>query len=253
MNGGPALNRTVSKLGGPTLLSFYFVLAIAFAAIGFLLFDADPTAKGFWVRSDLFYVRLVWFEMVFFFAWFGAFVGPIGEIFGRPRQTGGVPIAIAASVCNAALLSMVMLFCWLFLPRSRFYDTLPIALQIIIAVVCIVKVVMLRIAGAAILAGMDRIPADVKTPDQLSAMLTICLKQPIVEDRYFKTLEKCKNKVDHSLPRVGKIARSADYKSLAEKTEALYDALINGCYDKIDEMVNEVEMLIEQVIKSCKI
>ena len=87
-----------SKLGGGTLLSLYFVCVISSWCLGLLCFDPNPANQGFWVRSDLFFVRLIWFEVLFTFAWFGAFIGPIKEIFGRPRQIGGVPVAIAASV-----------------------------------------------------------------------------------------------------------------------------------------------------------
>ena len=117
---------------------------------------------------------------------------------------------------------------------------------------CLVKIVLLRIAGAAQLAGMDTIPVDIKTPEQLSAMLTICLKQPIIEDKYFKMLERCKNKIDHSLPRVDKIAKSPEYKELAKKTEELYGALMEANYDQVGKMVSDVEMLIGPAIKSCK-
>ena len=245
-------NIVVSKRSGGILLSLYFVCVISFWCVGELLFDPDTSNQGFWVRSELFYVRLIWFELLFTFAWFGAFIEPIKEIFNRPRQIGGVPVAIAASICNAALLSIVMLVAWLFLPRERFYDNLPVAIQIIIVVVCLFKIVLLRIAGAAQLAGMDTIPVDIKSPEQLSAMLTICLKQPIVEDKYLKTLECCKNKIDHSLPRVGKIAKSSEYKQLAEKTEELYEALMDANYDHVGKMVSDVEKLIDPAIQSCK-
>ena len=165
---------------------------------------------------------------------------------------GGVPVAIAASVCNAGLLSIVMLAGSLFLPRTRFCDNLPIVLQILILLWCAVKIVLLRIAGEAQLAGMDTIPADVRTPDQLSAMLTICLKQQIIIDKHLTAVVRCKNKVDHSLPRVGKIAKSAQYKAFAEKTEDLYNALMDAQYDKIDQMVNAMELLIDPAVESCK-
>ena len=230
----------------------YPVCLFAFMAIGFLLFSKNEPVDSFLHRSELFYIRLIWFEIVFSIGWFAGFIEPVRNLLNHRQQIGGVFLAIASSVLNATVLSIVVLFISIFFPRSRFYDNLPIVLQICIYLFCIIKIVCLRYAQSFQVDGLNVVPSNIKNPEQLLAMLTICEQQPIIIDKFSVAVKRIREKIKYSLPKTGKIAYSDSYKNLASLVEKFYDNLMEGNYDDISSDLLLIEKNIVCVIADCK-
>lgn len=230
----------------------YPVCVIAFAVIALLLFSEQEPRDSFWCRSELFFVRLIWFEILFSIGWFAGIAAPVKSLFNHRQQTGGGYLAIISSVLNATVLSMVVLFISLFFPRSRFYDNLTIVIQICILLFCIVKIFLLKYAQSFQVDGLNVIPANVKTPEQLVGMLMICEQQPIIIDKFAASVRKIKEKINYSLPKSGKIALSENYKHLANSVEVFYDRIMDGDYKDISSDLLDIERNIVTTMTDCK-
>jgi len=234
------------------LIAVYPICIISFVAIGLLLFSEQEPADSFWCRSSLFYIRLIWFEALFSIGWFAGIVEPVRHLLKYRQQIGGGYLAMASSVLNATVLSIIVLFISIFFPRSRFYDNLPIAVQIGIFLFCVIKIFLLKYAQSCQVDGLNVIPTNIKTPEQLLGMLTICEQQPIVIDKFAIAVKRVKEKIKYSLPQAGKIASSENYKKLAAAVEALHDKIMEGQYDSISTDLLIIERNIVETIADCK-
>ena len=230
----------------------YPICLISFAVIALLLFSDSEPEDSFLRRSELFYIRLIWFEILFSFAWFAGCIGPIGNMLRYRQQTGGGYAVIAAIVLNATALSILILFFSIFLPRSRFFDILPVVIQILIIVVCSMKMVYIKYAQAWQMDGLNVIPNTIKTPEQLVAMLVICEQQPIIVDNFSVPIKRVKEKMKYSIPKVGKVSSSESYKDLAILVESFYDKLMAGKYKDISADILAIEKKIIAVVSDCK-
>ena len=245
-------DKIITKNKYYLLIALHPICIFAFAAIGLLLFSEKEPADSFWYRSELFTIRLVWFEVLFSVGWFAGIVAPIHHLLKYRQQVGGGYLAITASVINATVLSIIVLFLSLFFPRNRFYDNLPVAIQIGIFLFCLIKIFLLKYAQSCQVDGLNVIPTNVKTPEQLLGMLTICEQQPIVIDKYSTAVKRVKQKIKYSLPQAGKIASSEHYKELAATIEKLYDEIMDGQYDGISSALLVIERDIVKTIGDCK-
>ena len=233
-------------------IALYPICILAFAAIALLLFSENEPANSFWCRSELFAVRLVWFEALFSVGWFAGIVVPIYHLLKYRQQIGGGYLAITASVINAAMLSIIVLFISVFFPRSRFYDNLPVVIQIGIFLFCIVKVFLLKYAQSFQVDGLNIIPTNIKNPEQLLGMLTICEQQPVVIEKFSTSFRRVREKIKYSLPQAGKIASSEHYRKLAAAVEKLYDEIMDGEYDNISSDLLIIERNLVETIGDCK-
>lgn len=234
------------------ILLLYPVCLFAFMIIGLLLFSKNEPVDSFLYRSELFYIRLIWFEILFSIGWFAGFIEPVRNLLKFRQQMGGGYLAIASSVLNATLLSITVLFISIFFPRSRFYDNLPIVLQVCIFLFCIIKVVCLKYAQSFQVDRLNVIPSNIKNPEQLLGMLTICEQQPIIIDKFSVAVKRAREKIKYSFPKAGKIASSENYKNLASLIENFYDKLMEGNYDDISSDLLLIEKNIVSVIADCK-
>lgn len=230
----------------------YPICIIAFTTIALLLFSDNEPEKSFFKRSELFYTRLIWFNFLFSISWFAGCISPIGNLLKYRQQTGGTYLAIASTVLNATILSMLVLFCSIFFPRTRLFDNLPVVIQIIIFLFCVIKIICLKYAQAWQIDGLNVIPTTIKNPEQLIAMLTICEQQPIIIDKFSVAVKRIKEKINHSLPKAGKISSSSNYKDLSLLVEAFYDKLMDGKYDDISADIHLIEKKIVCVKADCK-
>lgn len=234
------------------VIILYPICLIAFAAIALLIFSDSEPEGSFLRRSNLFYIRLIWFEILFSLAWFASCIGPIGNMLKYRQQIGGGYAVIAATVLNATVLSMLILFFSMFLPRSRFFDILPVVIQILIILVCSIKIICMKYAQAWQMDGLNVIPNTIKTPEQLVAMLLICEQQPIIADKFSVAIKRVKEKIKYSIPKAGNISTSESYKDLAVLVESFYDKLMAGKYDDISADILTIEKKIITVISDCK-
>lgn len=245
-------NGVNSKKNQILAIILYPICLIVFAAIALLTFSDSEPEGSFLRRSEFFYIRLIWFEILFSCAWFAGCIGPIGNMLKYRQQTGGGYAVMAATVLNVAVLSMLILFFSLFFPRSRFFDILPIVIQIIIFIACLVKLVCLKYAQAWQMDGLNIIPTTIKTPEQLIAMLLICEQQSIVVNNFSVTVKRIKEKIKYSIPQAGKVSSSDAYKDLTILVETFYNKLMDGKYDDISSDISIIEKKIISVIADCK-
>ena len=234
------------------IIAMYPICIIAFAAIGLLLFSEQELIDSFWHRTDLFYIRLVWFEVLFSAGWFAGIVEPVRYRLKYHRQIGGGCLATISAVINADILSIIVLLISIFFPRNSFYDYLPIIIQIAIFLFCIVKVFLLKYAQSYQVDRLNAIPANTKTQEQLIGMLTICEQQPIIIDKFSTTVKRIKMKIKTIIPETEEIALSENYKKLATTVESLYDKIMEGQYDSISSDLLQIERNIVETIGDCQ-
>ena len=230
----------------------YLICMIGFTAIGLLLFSDKEPVDSILHRSELFYPRMIWFETLFTIGYFFGFIEPIIQLFKFRKYVGGGYIAIAATILNSTILSIIILFVSIFFPRSRFFDTLPIIIQIGIFLFCLAKICFLKFAQAGQLDKLNEVPINLKTPEQLLAMLSICEQQPIIIDKFSKHIKKIREKIQYSIPQRGKIATSSSYREMALLLEKFYDDLMNGQYEEIQTQLAKIEQGIIRVVADCK-
>jgi len=230
----------------------YLIAVTAFFAIGMLLFTSSAPTDSFWHRSDLFWVRVIWFQLLFAVVWFGAFVIPIRGLLDHRQQIGGGYTAMSATVLNAALLSAIILCVSLFLPQERAYTILPIVFQILIVVACLIKVMLLKHAQCFQNDGLTPIPQTLKTPEELVAFLELCERQPDLQSETVKQIKRVREKIKYAVPHAGKVATSPRYKETVRLVEDVYQHMMSGSKDQIGADLNTLENTILLLASECK-
>ncbi len=122
------------------------IVAIAIVIIGMIMFRIDADASSFWHRSQYFWYRLIWIELIVIFAFYGIINGVLPQLLKKRQQTGAGYIGIAGAISQATILSFCLWLISLWLPTERFYFSLEISCQIVVVVVCLIKIFLLLTA-----------------------------------------------------------------------------------------------------------
>lgn len=230
----------------------YVISVLAFVAVALLLFSPSAPTDSFWHRGDLFWFRLIWFQALFAVAWFGAFLIPVRNLLNHRQQVGGGFTAMSAAVLNAVLLSMIVLLVSLFLPRERIFTITPFVFQILIAVVCLIKVMLLRQAQCYQNDGLAPIPLTLKSPDELVAFLELCERQPDLKTETAKQVKRIREKIKYSVPRAGKVASSPRYRETVLLVDSIYQQFMSGSRDRIPVDLRTLENTVSLLVSECK-
>lgn len=241
-----------NKSGSILWVAWLPIVMVVSAIVGLLLFSPDEPAGSFWCRSDLFWVRLAWYETILILAWIFGVVIPLKELHAHRQQIGGGFAIASAIVLNAAALSLIILFGSLFLPDTRFFRNLPIVIQLIIIVICLLKITFLKQAQALQNDGMNLIPKKLKSPDELCAFITICEAQPDLDPDLAKKLKGSRERIKYSVPKVGKVATSTHYESVVKLVDATYDEMMSGKRETIGGSLDSLDRAITLLIVECK-
>ena len=228
------------------------IIAIAIATIGIIMFSEDADASSFWHRSDFFWYRLIWIELILAFGFYGIINGVLPQLLQKRQQTGAGYIGMAGAISQATILSFFVWFISIWLPDERFYFSLEISCQVVIVVVCLIKFFLLMTAQKLQNDGMELLPQNVRTPDELCVFLEICEKQPSLDKDIVKRIKACKEKIKYSLPRVGNISQSEKYRVVSQKVQDFHDKMMTGDRDNLPEELSMIDGKLQEVIAECK-
>lgn len=241
-----------SKSGPILWAAFLPIVSIVIAVVGILLFSSDEPAGSFWHRSDLFWVRLAWFELLVAVTWLFGVIVPIGGLLAHRQQVGGSFPVMSAAVLNAAALSLLVLLVSTFLPETRFFKILPVVVQLVIIIVCLAKITFVKQAQDLQNDGVVPIPRTLKSPEELCAFLVICESQPSLAPELAKKLKGVRERIKYSVPRVGKVASSSHYESVVRLVDTTYDQMMSGRREEIGRSLESLDSTITLLISECK-
>ena len=225
-------------------------IVVAVSAV--TLFAPDEFPHNFWHRSDIFWLRLVWFEAIILFAWFFGIVAPSNGLLSQRQQTGGGYPVLSAVVLNASVLSAIVLAISLFLPETRFFRILPIIVQLVIVAFCWVQAAFVCKAQELQRDEMESVPKVLKNPDQLCAFLTLCERQPDLDPLFARKLKIVRERLKYSVPTVGKVASSEKYERVVGHVEDAYERMMRGERREAEAAIDAIEPLLTIMITECK-
>lgn len=226
---------------------------ISIFLIPVLLFPANEPDDSFWHRGEYFWWKVLWSEVVFTVAWFLGLQIPFRSLMGQRQQAGGAFPAISRSVLSACILSYLILLVTLFLPHQRIYLVLPIVVQIAVIVVCTFQIFALQHVKSLQQDGIDPIPFSIKQPDEIAAQLLIYERKASAKNpQLAKKLRALSEKVNYSLPRVGRISTSVRYTTIIQNIDALCAQLDNvkdvqSIQPELDIIERDIALLIVEL------
>jgi hypothetical protein len=234
------------------LLIALIFIAVAIPVIGLLVFQSpEPPNAGILVRGQYFIFKLLWCEFLLVVLSVGCIKGLGGELLRQRQQTGGGVVVQFAIIAKACLWSLLILGVSVFL--SEKYQQWILIAQIIVVIAAITLVATVTAARVLQNDGIVPPPDGVKRPDQLVAQIgaleNIIFSKHSVSAASIKTI---KERINYSLPRVGKIATSVIYLDIVKDIESLCDAIeskngsaaINELCGKVDQ---KITLLIAEI------
>lgn len=220
----------------------FLITIFAIAIVGLLVFPDNEPVNSFWKRGDFFWVKLLWCEVLFCFAWFFGLQFPFLNLLGQRQQTGGAILATSSVVVSNCAWSYFILFVSAFLPDGRQYSTFLIVAQIALIVNCFWQVMILSHARHLQNDGVIPISPSTKQPEALIAQLSISEKSIAAKDESLaRSIKALYEKLNYSLPRVGKIASSSRYFSLANNIDLFCNSI------DINSDLTEVRLELEKI------
>ena len=247
---GPSGSRT--RIG---FLIALISIAVAIPVIGLLAFQSPESPNaGNLVRGQYFIFKLLWCEFLLLVLFVGCIKGLGGQLLRQRQQTGGGIVVQFAIIANACLCSLLILGVSVFLPEK--YQQWILIAQIIIVVAAIILVATVTAGRDLQNDGIVPLQDGVKRPDQLVAQIAslenIIISNHPVSAASIKTI---KERINYSLPRVGKIAASAMYLDIVKDIESLCAAIesqngsatINELCGKVDR---KITLLIADIARN---
>lgn len=227
---------------------FLFCLClIVFAGIGLITFR--DYGDGSWLcRTNWFWWRLLWFEVIFAVFWFSIFGFPISRLLQKRTMTGAT-YAIVATIClRAALVSFVIWGIGSFVPTDTRFSVLPIVVQLLVALYFGVVVVMFRKTRALQTDGMEQ-PSKVGLPNPSELVNRLETAERRLESSGDSLIVKrLKEKIRYSLPSVGRIVGCDAYRQLVERVVQIAD---DSSID-VAQYCKEAEEYVRVTVESCK-
>ncbi len=241
-----------SKAGSYLWVAFPPIVMITAAIVGLLLFSPQEPVGSLWHRSDLFWIRLTWFELILAVTWLFGVIIPFKGLLAHRQQVGGGFPVMSAAVLNAAALSFLVLFVSMFLPETRFFTIVPVIIQLVIIIVCLAKITFVTQAQALQNDGVVPIPRTLKSPEELAAFLVICEAQPGLAPELARKLKGTRERIKYSVPRVGKVASSSHYESVVRLVDTTYDQMMSGQREEVSRSLESLDSTITLLISECK-
>jgi len=224
---------------------YLFCIAITIA-IGLILFS--PNGEGYFKQGDYFVHKFIWFEIIFTCAFWCGIYSPFRKI--SSEKSGGAYPAIAVAALNASSFSLVLIFISSLVEDK--YLGIFAALQLLVILTTVVKIFIMSHAPDLQKVGMEEIKDTVKNPQELVAQLTVCEKQPELEEETLKLFKKARYTIQYSLPKVGNIAMSAQYEHIAEDCDKIYKLIMSGSRDNLNDLLNNLNNSLTALTLSLK-
>jgi hypothetical protein len=187
-----------------------------------------PEAK----RSEFFWQRILWTEFLVLLVW--AYLAGFLNVFipnGR-KDSGlaGVLPAAGLGVFAYALLSFALLMVYRDLSAAT-----HIGFQLILFVALVLLFVSLNLARVSAVSGTQPVPAGIKPPQELSALLRVgeekvwasVSRQGLTGEprRLHDALKRLREKLQYSIQHVGSVGESKEYSELAAAVVSLNSEL----------------------------
>ena len=245
-------NEMGSSTKSTSLLAIitFISTAILIAIIGMLIFTENSPPNAFFGRGEYFWGKLIWCEVLFFSAWYFGLQCSFKSLLGQRQQTGGAIPVISYSILSTVFFSYLILLISLFVPNVRIYNVLLFIAQLIVIVICLWKVMVLSYSRNLQNDGIVPIPEGVKTPASLVVQLALIEKSFFSGDSSIpKRVKILREKINYSLPSIGKISSSEKYIMLVSKIEVLTLLSENGVDEaELVRELNEMEGMLSHLI-----
>ena len=215
-----------STVPSTMVLHVIFVGIMLFAAIwGLFMFSAENTStNSFFQRTNLFWVRLLWFEAIIAVFWYSFTGNYLKKILSERKQTGAINIVIGSAFFKLAIYSMIIWLIGYFLPTSLSWQGWIWLLQFVIIIFYVFFLYFLPHMRTLQTDGIESLPSEIKTPDELANALLILESSVGITEDEKKVIKRIREKIKYSIPRAGMISQSENYKILVNEIE-IFSAL----------------------------
>lgn len=213
--------NNVSTTPSKIILHIIFVLIMVFAALwGFFMFSENNAHNSFFQKTDFFWIRLLWFEAIVAVLWY-AFTGNyLKKILSEREQTGAINVVIGSVFFKLSIYSFIIWLIGCFLPPTALWQGWMLLAQFVVIVLNVLVLYLLPHMRDLQNDGMKTLPEGVKTPDDLVNELQLLETSNDLTDDEKKVIKRIREKIKYSLPRVGRISTSENYKLLVEEIES---------------------------------
>jgi hypothetical protein len=233
------------KLPFKTIL-LYIICIVFTAAIGLILFNSDT--EGYFRHGQYFVYKFIWFEFILTCAFWGGVYSPFRKI--STEKLGGSYPAMAAVIFNASIFSVFLILISSLVENK--YLGIFVALQLFVILTVIIKIFIMSHAADLQKVGMEEIRDNLKKPQELVAQLTVCERQPELEQETLNLIKKAKDSIRYSLPKVGNIAKSMQYEQIVENCDKIYNLMMSGSRDNLNTLLNNLNNFLAVLALSLK-
>ena len=237
-------NSNVFGASSPIL---FVICALTFALIGVLVFRNYGDDSWF-CRTDWFWLRVIWFELIFAVFWFAIFGAPLTQLLKNREMTGATYVIVSSVCLRASLISFAAWCISAFIPIETHWAKLPIVVQVVVALYYGIIVYMLPKTQILQKDGMERFTESVPKPEELANLLKNFERRCADSGMDVRVVKRIREKIQFSLPSVGKITKSKAYIELGKCISQTSNAVIQ---DGIQNL-HEIEMMVINVIDECK-
>ena len=236
----------------------YLAVAAGLAGIAMVIFREAPEPAletGFFIRSEFFFARLIWAEMLIALFFGGGWLLPFFKVQENQKHIGGGYLVIANHIMLASIVSLAVLLLTIFIPNSAYkatYLNFHIGMQIVIAVVAALKISSVYFSMAGHQADVIPLSDSVKKPSDCVSMLKVAEADGNLTDIQRKTVKKIREQIKYSILENGKITTLAEYRQLVERIEKIIACIEDNKLAEFDESARLVENNITVLINKLK-
>lgn len=225
---------------------------VAIPVVGLIAFEKpSPGTLGFFVRGPYFWPKLIWCEIVLAALCLGGVWQPGGRLLHQRQQTGGGIVVQLVVIAKACYWSLALLLASVFLPDNT--QHWAVIAQVVLLVITVGFLASLTIARGLQTDGQTPIPPGVKRPDQLVSLLASI--EPVAAGSLpgsIASLKSLRERINYSLPRVGRIAASVRYQEIAQEIESLCATIdsqkqSNDVNDQISRLDRKLTLLVSDL------
>ena len=251
--------KKISSYARNSILYSYLAVAIGLVVVAFVLFTGTPaqtSENDFFTRSEFFFFRLIWAEVLIALLFFGGLLIPFFKNVENSKHIGGGYLVISHQITLSTVISLVILLATIFIPTAAYkitYLKFHIAIQIIIAVVMVLKISMVYFSMAMHSYGLEPLPGDIKKPSDLVLMLKYSEMDGNLNSIQKKRVKKIREWIKYSVPQNGKVAMLPEYRQLVKEIEIFTVSMVNNDFTEFDKAANSIEKNINDIVSKLRI
>ena len=173
----------------------------------------------FFQKTNLFWVRLLWFEGIIAVFWYSFTGNYLKKILSERKQTGAINIIIGSAFFKLAIYSTIIWLIGCFLPTSPSWQGWIWLILFVIIIFYVFLLYFLPHMRILQTDGIGSLPSGIKTPDELANALLILESSVDTSEKEKKVIKRIREKIKYSIPRAGMISQSENYKFLVNEVE----------------------------------